>query len=36
MKPAKTEIMMIAAAMTTVRPACRPRWTATFAGAPWA
>ncbi len=36
MKPANTEIMMIAAAVTTARPACSPRWTATFAEAPWA
>jgi hypothetical protein len=36
MKPANTEIMMIAAAVTTERPACRPCCTATRAGAPWA
>ncbi len=35
-KPANTEIMMIAAAVTTARPARRPCCTATRAGAPWA
>ena len=36
MKPANTEIMMIAAAVTTDRPARRPCCTATRADAPWA
>ena len=36
MKPAKTAIMMIAAAVTTARPARTPCCTATRAGAPWA
>lgn len=36
MKPPNTEIMMIAAAVTTVRPARTPCWTATRAEAPWA
>lgn len=33
--PEKTEIMMIAAAVTTTRPARRPSRTASRAGAPW-
>ena len=35
MNPPKTETMMIAAAVTTDRPARTPRTTAVRAGAPW-
>ena len=35
MNPPKTEIMMIAAAVTTERPARKPSTTAVRAGAPW-
>ena len=35
MKPANTEIMMIAAAVTTERPARKPWTTAWRAGCPW-